>query len=244
MEKFQNAKAAGFDGVEPMSHLNREEVLAGAKATGLKIPSVCGTNHWKYLLNDPGPAIRKQGVEALRVLIEDASIYGADTVLLVPGRVSETMPYDECWKLSVEGIKQVLPFAEQNKIKIAIENVWNNFILSPLESAYYIDQFNSDNVKAYFDCGNILVYGWPEQWIKILGNRLAKVHIKEFDTKLANTQGKGAGFKTKLQEGSNNWTAIMKALDGIGYTGWTTIEQPVGDSPEGLCQRLTNILSL
>ncbi|MEI6139771.1 MAG: sugar phosphate isomerase/epimerase family protein [Mariniphaga sp.] len=247
LEKFQNAKAAGFDGVEPMSHLNRDEVLAAAKATGLKIPSVCGTHHWKYLLNDPDPAIRKQGVDALIVSIEDAKIYGADTVLLVPGRVSETNTYDDCWKLSMEGIKQALPLAEQSKIKIAVENVWNNFLLSPLEAAYYIDQFDSQYVKAYFDCGNILVYGWPEQWIKILGKRLAKVHIKEFDTKIAGTKGKGAGFGVKLQEGSVNWKAVMKSMDDIGYGDWTTIEQPGGDTPEGLkdlCLRLNNIINL
>ena len=247
LEKFQNAKAAGFDGVEPMSHLNRDEVLAAAKSTGLKIPSVCGTHHWKYLLNDPDPAIRQQGIDALKVSIEDARIYGADTVLLVPGRVSETNTYDDCWKLSMEGIKQALPLAEQGKIKIAVENVWNNFLLSPLEAAYYIDQFDSPYVKSYFDCGNILVYGWPEQWIKILGKRLAKVHIKEFDTKVAGTKGKGAGFGVKLQEGSVNWKAVMKSMDDIGYGDWTTIEQPGGDTPEGLkdlCQRLNNIINL
>ncbi len=244
MEKFQAAKAAGFDGVEVMSHLNRDEVLKARDATGLPIPSVCGAMHWKFLLSDPDPSVREQGLAALKLSIEDANIYGADTVLLVPGRVTETVSYDECWNRSVEEIKKAIPLAIDKKVKIAIENVWNNFIISPMEAASYIDQFKTTFVGFYFDCGNILIYGWPEQWIKILNRRLAKVHIKEFSRKIADTQGKSAGFKVNLKEGDVNWPAVMKALDNIGYNGWTTIEQPGGNTAEGLkdlCTRLSSI---
>jgi len=244
MEKFQAAKDAGFDGVEVMSHLDRNEVLKARDSTGLPIPSVCGANHWKFPLSDPDPAIREQGVAALKVSLEDAAAYGADTVLLVPGRVSETVSYDDCWNRSVEEIKKVVPMAINLKVKIALENVWNNFLISPMEAASFVDQFKTTFVGFYFDCGNVLVYGWPEQWIKILGKRLAKVHIKEFSRKIADTQGKSAGFKVNLQEGDVNWANVMKALDNIGYSGWTTIEQPGGNTPEGLkdlCVRLTNI---
>jgi len=233
-DKFQAAKAAGFDGVEVYSHLNREEVLKAAKETGLAIPSVCGSLHGKFPLSHPDPAIRVQGLEALKVTLEDAATYGAKTVLLVPGRVSAEVGYDECWNRSVEEINKVIPLAEKLKVEIAIENVWNNFLLSPLEAARYVDQFGSKYVKFYFDCGNILFLGWPEQWIKILGSRISKVHIKEYSTKMADTQGKRAGFNVKLTEGDVNWAAVMKALDQIGYNGWTTIEQPGGDTPEGL----------
>jgi L-ribulose-5-phosphate 3-epimerase len=244
MDKFQAAKNAGFDGVEVMSHLNRTEVLNARDATGMIIPSVCGANHWKFPLSDPDPAIREQGVEALKVSLEDAAAYGADTVLLVPGRVSETVSYDDCWNRSVEEIKKVVPTAINLKVKIAFENVWNNFLISPMEAAIFVDQFKTTFAGFYFDCGNVLVYGWPEQWIKILGKRLAKVHIKEFSRKIADTQGKSAGFKVNLQEGDVNWPKVMKSLDNIGYTGWTTIEQPGGNTPEGLkelCNRLINI---
>jgi len=247
MEKFQAAKAAGFDGVEVYSHLNREEVLAAAKQTGMVIPSVCGSLHGKYSLSDPDPKVRALGVEALKLTLEDAKAYGADTILLVPGRVNEIVSYNQCWDLSISEIRKVLPLAEKLGVTIAIENVWNNFLLSPLEAARYIDQFNSPFVKAYFDCGNVLVIGWPEQWIRILGNRIARVHIKEYSRKIADKQGKWAGFGVALQEGDNNWPAIVKALDEIGYHGWATIEQPGGDNPEGLkelCHRLTNILNL
>jgi len=244
MEKFQAARAAGFDGVEVMSHLDRTEVLKARDATGLPVPSVCGAMHWKFLLSDPDPAIREQGVAALKLSLEDASIYGADTVLLVPGRVSDVVSYDDCWNRSVTEIKKVIPLAVDLKVKIALENVWNNFLISPMEAASFVDQFRTPYVGFYFDCGNILVYGWPEQWIKILGRRLAKVHIKEFSNKIAGTQGKSAGFKVNLLEGDVNWTAVMKALDDIGYSGWTTIEQPGGNTPEGLkdlCDRLIKI---
>jgi hexulose-6-phosphate isomerase len=245
-EKFQAAKQAGFDGIEPSSHLDRNEVLKARDATGLIISSVCGSQHWKAPLSHPDPKVREEGLEALKVTIIDAKTYGADTILLVPGRVNETVSYDDCWNRSTEEIRKIVPFAEDMKVKIAIENVWNNFLLSPMEAADYVDQFNSPIIGFYFDCGNILAYGWPEQWIKILDKRIAKIHIKEYSRKIADTQGKSAGFKVKLQEGDVNWPAVMKALDDIGYKSWATVEMSGGDTPEGLkdlCDRLKNILA-
>jgi L-ribulose-5-phosphate 3-epimerase len=244
LEKFQAAKEAGFDGVEVMSHLDRNEVLKAHDVTGLIIPSVCGEMHWKYPVSDPDPKIREAGVAALKVTLEDASAYGADTVLFVPGLVNETVRYDECWNRTVEELKKIIPLAEKLKVKIGLENVWNNFLISPMEAASFVDQFQSPYVGFYFDCGNILVYGWPEQWVKILDKRIAKVHIKEFSRKIADKQGKGAGFGVKLLEGDVNWPAVMKSLDDIPYHGWTTIEQRGGDTKEGLkdlCDRLIKI---
>jgi hexulose-6-phosphate isomerase len=246
LEKFQACKEAGFDGIEIYSHLDRAEVLKARDTTGLKIPSLCGSLHWKYQLSDPDPKVREQGVEALRVSIEDAKAYGADTVLLVPGSVSQTVSYRECWDRTIAEIKKLVRLAEKNQVKIAIENVWNNFIFSPVEALHYLDQFRSPMLTFYLDCGNILVYGWPEQWIRTLGKRLAKVHIKEFSNKLADSQGKRAGFKVKLQEGDVNWPAVMKALDEIGYNSWITVEQSGGNTPEGLkdlCNSMTNIIA-
>lgn len=246
LEKFQAAKAAGFDGVQPNSHLDRNEVLKARDTTGLSISDVCDNLHWKYLLSSPDPKTREEGVAALKVSLEDAKAYGCDAVLLVPGVVNETVSYDECWKRSIQEIKKVIPYAEKLKVKIAIENVWNNFLLSPLEAAEYVDQFKSPIVGFYFDIGNILAYGWPQQWIKILGKRIAKIHIKEFSTQIANKEGKSAGFRVKLMEGDVNWPAVMKALDEIGYKDFATIEMPGGDTPEGLkdlCDRLRKILA-
>jgi L-ribulose-5-phosphate 3-epimerase len=245
LEKFQAAKLAGYDGVEVDSHLNRNEVLQASGSTGLSVHSVCDSKHWELTLSSPDPKVREKGVEALKVALEDAKTFGADAVLLVPGRVTDSISYDECWNRSSEEIIKAIPFAEQLNVKIAVENVWNNFLLSPLEAARYIDQFQSPWVGAYFDCGNILAYGWPEQWIKILGKRIAKIHIKEYSRKIADTQGKSAGFDVKLREGDVNWTAVMNALDKVGYQGWVSIEMPGGDTPEGLkdlCDRLKLIL--
>jgi L-ribulose-5-phosphate 3-epimerase len=245
LEKFQAAKLAGYDGVEVDSHLDRNEVLQARESTGLPVHSVCDSKHWELVLSSPDPKVREGGVEALKVALEDAKTFGADAVLLVPGRVTDSISYDECWNRSSEEIKKAVPFAEKLNVKIAVENVWNNFLLSPLEAVRYIDQFQSPWVGAYFDCGNILAYGWPEQWIKILGKRIAKIHIKEYSRKIADTQGKSAGFNVKLREGDVNWTAVMNALDEVGYQGWASIEMSGGDTPEGLkdlCDRLKLIL--
>ena len=244
-EKFEAVKKAGFDGVEVMSHMNRDEVLAAAGKTGLEIPSVCNALHWEYPMSHPDPAVREKGVDALVHSLEDAAAFGADTVLMVPGRVSADVTYDECWDRSVPAISRALPVAERLRVKIAIENVWNNFLLSPLEAARYVDQFNSPFVRFYFDCGNIRLYGWPEQWIRILGARIVKIHIKEYSMQLANTQGRGAGFRVDLLEGDVNWPEVMKALDDIGYDDWAITEQSGGDTPEGLADlvyRLEKIL--
>ena len=132
------------------------------------------------LLSDPDPKIRELGVEALKVTLEDASVYGADTILLVPGKVTDTVTYDQCWNRCIEEIKKVIPLAEKLKVKIALENVWNNFLISPMEAASYVDQFKSPYVGFYFDCGNIMVYGWPEQWIKILEKQACKGSYQGF----------------------------------------------------------------
>jgi len=182
----------------------------------------------------------------LKITLGDAQAYGADTVLLVPGRVTDIISYDQVWDRTTAEIKKMIPMAEQMNIRIAIENVWNNFLLSPLEAARYVDQFNSRAVGFYFDCGNILAYGYPEQWIRILGKRIAKIHIKEYSLKIANTQGKSAGFKVLLGEGDVNWPAVMKALNEIGYSDWTTIEMSGGNTPEGLkdlCDRMGKVLA-
>lgn len=233
-EKFELSKKAGLDGIEVSSHLDRKEVLKACEATKLKIPSVCGSKHWDLPLSSPDAAIRRKGRDALKVTLEDASTYGADTILLVPGVVDETTSYEECWYRSIEEIKKVIPLAEQLNVTIAIENVWNNFLLSPIEARYYLDQFSSPYVKFYFDCGNILMYGWPEQWINILGQRIAKVHIKEFSREKADNEGRWAGFEVALREGDVNWAAVMKAIDNIGYKDWMTLEQRGADSLEGM----------
>ncbi len=234
LEKFQAVKAAGFEGVEPSSHMDQAEVLSALKASGLSAASVCCSTHWKKPLTDPDPAVREEGLRGLQQALRDAKAYGATSVLLVAGAVKKNVSYDDAYKRSQAEIRKALPLAEQLGVKIAIENVWNQFLLSPLEAARYIDEFNSPAIGWHFDVGNVINYGWPEQWIHILGKRIQKLHIKEYSRAKRDKTGPSSGFNVKYLEGDNDWPAIMKALDEIGYTGWGIAEQPGGNSPEGL----------
>ncbi|MDR0795341.1 MAG: sugar phosphate isomerase/epimerase [Tannerella sp.] len=240
-------KAAGFEGIEPNSHMNRKEVIDAMQVTGLKASSVCNSKHWNLLLSHADRSIREQGMEAMIVAMEDAKAYGTDAVLLVPGRVDENVTYDECWSRSTACIKQLIPVAQELKVKICIENVWNNFLMSPLEAREYIDQFNSPYVGFYFDCGNILAFGWPEQWIKILGYRTGRIHIKEYSRQVADKQGRYAGFNVPLTDGDVRWKEVMQQIRNEYGGGWLTTEQGSSRSLEelkDLNSRLDKILTL
>lgn len=246
-DKCKAIKSAGFEGVEMMSHLDRQEVLSAVKDSGLEISGVYNAKHWDFMFSDPDASVREQGIEAMIVALEDAKAYGVDCVLLVPGRVNETVSYDQCWERSVAAIRRVVPVAEKLKVKIAIENVWNNFLLSPMEAANYVDQFKSPSVGFYLDCGNIVNTGWPEQWIDILGKRIVRIHVKEFSRTLAATNGKNAGFNVSLLDGDNNWPVVMDAIRRQYKEAWLTAEQGGGDSIQGLtdiAERMEKIINI
>ena len=246
LEKMKAVKAAGFEGVEMNSHMDQDEVLRARDEAGLVIPSVCGSQHWSKPLSHPDPKVREQGLEALKQTLRDAKRYGASSVLLVPAVVSKEVSYADAWTRSQAEIRKAIPLAEELGVKIACENVWNHFLLSPLEAARYVDEFNSPAVGWHFDVGNIIYIGWPEQWIRILGKRIQKFHIKEYSRKKRDNEGLGKGFDVKLLEGDDDWPAVMKAVDDIGYSGWVMTEQGGGDSPEGLrdlVQRLEKIIA-
>jgi len=234
LEKMKALKEAGFEGVEMMSHMDQDEVLRARDETGLIIPSVCGSQHWAKPLSHPDPKVRAEGLEALRQTLRDGKRYGATSVLLVPAVVSKEVSYTEAYERSQAEIRKAIPLAQELGVKIACENVWNQFLLTPLEAARYVDEFESPFMGWHFDVGNSLNYGWPDQWIRILGKRIQKLHIKEFSRKKRDNEGLWKGFQVAYLEGDNDWPAIMKALDDIGYHGWGIAEQPGGDSPEGL----------
>ena len=146
------------------------------------------------------------------------------------GVVNATVSYADAWTRAQAGIREALPDAEKAKVKIAIENVWDNFLLSPLEAARFVDDFASPWVGWHFDIGNIIAYGWPEQWIRILGPRILTLHIKEYSRKIRDDQGMRKGFNVELGEGDVGWPAVMKALDEIAYQGWGVLEVPGGDA--------------
>ena len=217
-DRFKAMKAAGFDGVELSSHMNQNEVVKALDSSGLKAASVCCSTHWKDTLSDANPEVRAKGLEGLKQSLRDAKRYGATSVLLVPGVVNKTTTYDECWKRSIEQIRLAIPLAEELGVKIAIENVWNNFITTPQQAVAFVDEINNPMVGWHFDTGNVIKYSPPETWIPLLGKRIVKVHFKEY--------GKAKGFDVEFFQGDNNWPAIMKALDGAGYQSWAITEMP------------------
>lgn len=248
LEKFALLKELGFDGVELDSpnQLDQRVVLQARDETGLEIPGVIDSVHWNKPLSDPDPAIRAEGLEGLKVALRDARAYGADTVLLVPAVVDKRTSYDDAYVRSQAEIRRVLPLAEELGVKIAVENVWNHFLLSPLEMARYLDEFESPWIGAYFDVGNVVTYGWPEQWIRILGKRILKLDIKEFSRKKRDEEGLWAGFDVAIGEGDCDWPAVMEALLEIGYSGWGSAEV-TGGGPQRLreiSERMDSVLTI
>lgn len=238
VEKYTAAKAAGYEGVEPSGGMNQQEVLDALGQSGLQAASVCCHTHWKQTLTHNDPAIREEGLQGVLQTLRDAKAYGADSILVVPGVVSgdvgKEVPYQLAWDRSITELQKAVPLAKELGVKISIENVWNNFILSPIEAVRFLDEIGDPIVGWHFDIGNVLRYGWPEHWIPVLGKRINRIHVKEYSTKKMKDEGVWKGFDCDLTEGDNNWPAIMKALDEAGYTGWAISEQRGGINSNGL----------
>ncbi len=230
-DKFRLLKELGFDGVELDSpnEFDNGEVVQARDASGLPIHGVVDSVHWQKTLSHPDPAVREEGLNGLKTALADAAAYGASTVLLVPAVVNKEVSYDDAYRRSQAEIARALPFAEAAGVRIALENVWNNFLLSPLEAARYIDEFESPWIGAYFDVGNVVNYGWPEQWIRILGPRILKLDIKGYSREKRDKEGPRAGFGVEIGEGDCDWDAVRAALSDIGYEGWATAEVEGGD---------------
>lgn len=248
LEKFRAMKEAGFDGVEPMGGMNRDEVLDAFKATGLQAASVCCHTHWEKPLSAPDEATRKIGLDGLLLSLRDAHAYGANCVLFVPGVARNDVTYQQCFERSIAEIKKAIPVAKETGVKIAIENVGNNFIASPEQAVEYLDAINSEWVDWYFDIGNAGRVGPAERWIQVIGKRIFRIHIKDYSAKPVNPAAK-KNASLKLLDGDTNWPAVMKALDNAGYSGWATSEQPGNQAADvetarDLAQRMDRIIAL
>jgi hexulose-6-phosphate isomerase len=249
LEKFQAMKKAGFEGVEPMGGMDRDEVLSAFKTTGLQAASVCCHTHWVKPLSAPDEATRSIGLEGLVLSLRDAHVYGATSVLLVPGVARNGVSYQQCFERSIVEIRKAIPVAKETGVKIAIENVGNNFITSPEQAVEYLNAINSEWVGWHFDIGNAGRVGPAERWIQVLGKRILRIHVKDYSAKPADPAANAANARPKLLDGDTNWPEVMKALDNAGYSGWAISEQPGNQAADvetarDLAQRMDRIFAL
>ena len=228
--RFQLAREVGFAGVEVSTITDAavaEEVKAAAVASGLVIHSVMNDAHWQYPLSSADPAVVGKSVAGMEASLKNAKLWGADSVLLVPAVVDAGTAYKDAWARSQKVIKErILPLAQELKIVVGIEEVWNKFLLSPLEMARYVDELGSPWAKAYLDVGNMIFYGFPQDWVRTLGPRISRIHIKDFKL----DRDKGQFFWKNLGEGDVDWVAVRTALGEVGYDGWITTEIDGGDA--------------
>ena len=230
-DKFSLLKDLGFDGVELNSpnDLAPDEVLLAKEKSGLEIPGVVNSLHWKYPISDPDPLVRQKCLMGLEQSLWDCKLYGGSSVLFVPGVVHRTVSYKDAYERSQHEIRKILGTLDKTGVAIAFENVWNSFLLSPLEAARYVDEFKHPLIGWHFDVGNIVASGWPEHWINILDHRIMKLDVKEYSRKKQVEEGIVKGFDVELMEGDCNWPEVIKALNKINYSGWASAEIRGGD---------------
>lgn len=224
-ERFKLAVEVGFQGLEAQTVTDpqvAEEIRDAAHKAGLRIHSVMNMDHWKYPLSSADPEVVKRSMQGMETSLRNAKLWGADAVLLVPAVVNPETSYSAAYVRSQKQIRELIPLAQELGVMIAVEEVWNKFLLSPLEFARYVDDFDSPWVKAYCDVGNVVLYGYPQDWIRTLGKRIVKFHLKDFhfdNKKFVN-----------LREGSIDWPEVRKAIAEIGFSGFLTVELAGGDA--------------
>ncbi len=223
-DRLKVAVDAGFTAVEPNTIFNAaelKEMADGAEKAGIKIDAFVCSTHWGSPLSAKDPAVYEKTIDGMKTTLQNAKDVGADMALLVPAVVNPETTYQEAWTRSVERTKQLAEEAERLGVTIGIENVWNKFLLSPLEGKQFIQDVGSDYVKFWFDVGNVVLFGYPQDWIRTLGSDIARVDVKDFDA--------GSKNFVPLMKGSVDWPEVMKAFDEIGYTGVFAAEVQGGD---------------
>ncbi len=230
VERFALAREAGFEAIEMRTvtaEAEAAEIAQASRVTGLAIHSVMNEDHWRLPLSSSDPDIVNGSVRGMETSLRNAALWGADTVLLVPAVVDAATSYRDAWTRSQRVIRErLLPLARDLKVIIAVEEVWNKFLLSPLEFARYVDEMESPWLRAYFDVGNVVIHGYPQDWIRTLGSRIVKVHLKDFNF----DRGNGRFAWKNLGEGDIDWPQVRLALADIGYAGYVTTEVAGGDA--------------
>ena len=234
------AQKAGFAGFEPSFNEEGELSLQGfaqdakalralAASEGMILPSLASGLYWSYPLTASDPAVREKAQDIVRRQMDCAVELGVGAILVVPGAVgrgfwggSDNVSYADAYARALEGVRAVAPYAEQAGVTIALENVWNNFLLSPLEFARFVDEAGSPAVAAYFDIGNVIRTGEAEHWIEVLGQRISRVHIKDYKRSVGTLDG-----FCDLLAGDVNFPAAVKALREAGYDNAVTAEMNI-----------------
>jgi L-ribulose-5-phosphate 3-epimerase len=226
LDRFKLAHAVGFEALQvntTRDEKEAEDIKQAAGAAGMRIDSVMNMGHWEWPLTSADPAVVEKSLDAMRVSLHNAKLWGAKYVLLVPGVVNAQTSYRDAWNRSQVQIAKLIPLAEQLQVVIALEEVWNKFLLSPIEFAIYLDEFHSPWVRAWFDVGNVVLYGYPQDWIRTLGPRIADLHVKDFK-RLED------GYRwVNLGDGDVDWPEVRKALVEIHYSGTAITELEGGD---------------
>ena len=225
---FEEVQACGFAAIEltvgekglltPQSSRDDcDKLLDAAGAAGIQVSSIASGLGWQYPLSADAPEAREKARQIFSKCLGIGGWLGVDCMLLVPGQVSqdpEHVPYDICYERMQEEIKKLIPAAEEAGVTIGVENVWNKVLLSPLEMRDFVDSFDSQWVRCYLDVGNMIISGHAEDWVRILGSRIASVHLKDFKRSVGTIDG-----FCDLLEGDVNYPAVMAALRQTGYDG-------------------------
>src|SRR5437016_5769877 len=227
-DRFKLVRDTGFQVVQALTEPDEgkaEAMKQAADAVNIRIDSVMNVDHWRYPLSASDPAVVEKSLSGMRTSLQNAKLWGSDAVLLVPAVVNPQTSYRDAWTRSQAQIRKLMPLAEQLKVVIAIEEVWNRFLLSPLEMVQYIGEFHSPWVQAWFDVGNVVLYGYPQDWIRTLGKRIVKVHLKDF-------KRKEDGYAwVNLGDGDVDWPAVRQAIADAGFTGSAIAELEQGAGP-------------
>jgi L-ribulose-5-phosphate 3-epimerase len=237
LEAMRYARELGYDSFEltveaegmlslSTTRADAERIRKEAEKIGILLPTLASGLAWSASPTHPKAEVRDKAASHSLKVIEIASWLGVKTVLYLPGMVSasfvpdfEPQPYDAVDQRAREALKRIIPTAEKLGITLGVENVWNRYLLSPLEMRDFIDSFQSPHVRSYFDVGNVMLYGHPEHWIAILGKRIAAVHMKDFRVSVG-----GLGGFVDLLAGDVDYRKVMKAFREIGFTDAFTAE--------------------
>lgn len=230
IDTFKMLKDVGFDGTELRTE-NREDLkdyLEAVDKSGLQVHGI---------VNADKPD--------LETAVKFAHDVGGTSVLYV-ARYDRDRPLMESWNETQDVIRKGLPAAEKYEVKILVENVWAGFLISALDTERYVDEIDHPWFGSYFDVGNNVRWGVPEHWIQILGDRIGKLDIKEWDENKHKDEGLRAGFGSELGEGTIDWAAVRAALKEIGFEGWATAEVKGGGRERlaDISRRMDQVLDL